>query len=343
MTRDNNEATAAATIVRRTSTIRVLAIIAAISGIAAVIFIYAGSPPKDATRSNGYWLSRLCLAIGAGAIWSSVVLNFLWGATSSARYYIAFLSSFFIFGIAMAEAPQVILLPGSLIVVCCAIALFLYENGLSIEVTLTAIKRIRRFPTLRIEEIPWNRVETVRADMRAITNYAGGASWTEKEDRVVLKGNGTTVALDTTRFKGGPKEVQSIIEQASPHAINATLQRIDTEGVARLGAIELRHDSIAWSRFAAHGGKITPWLVHVVVGILTFGLWFFVCGVVAMFRLLKGWQRVPLEHLVEVTLDQGNVVFVTGKKAYIPLTRIPNGIYLLTIIQSLRQNTVPAV
>jgi len=314
----------------------ILAIIATLAGIAGVLLHFFGPAPHEISNKLQPSLAQICASAGAGCIWAAILLNFLWGLTSQGRYFVTFFTAMLVaLPIAIALPPR-FGIAAAIVVALGGLALFLYEFGLSIETSSRAVRRVRRFPLKASREIPWNRIESARTDLRKITTYGVGGPLVESENRVVFAGNGTNIAINTTRYDAGIEDLHVQIERAQPFAIAATLRRIKSDGSARLGPVELRRDAIYIKRFSSRRRRDIPPIVHVLAALLTFGLWIIGCAVIAAVRIAKRPVRVPLDKIANATFEKGSLVIVAGRKMYLPLRRVPNGIYFPELLSALR-------
>jgi hypothetical protein len=186
-----------------------------------------------------------------------------------------------------------------------------------------------------VREIPWEKVESTRTDLRRITTYAAFGHFVENENRLVLSGNGTSIAFNTTRYEAVAEDLLRQLERARPFAVAATMQHLRNDGVARLGPVELRRDAVLISRLAARGRRRISPLVHVLTGLLTFGLWFIAWGLSAAIRAARGPIRVPLESILDVTFEKGDIVIVTDRRIHLPMRRVPNGAFFPELLSGI--------
>lgn len=335
MVSDSNEAYACARFHRRSSGF-ILAGIAVLAGIAGVLLHFIGPPPREPSRGLGLSLAQMCAGAGTGCIGAAILLNFLWGLTSRSRYYVTFFTGILI------ALPIVFVLPprfgveAAMAVILAGVALFFYEFGLFIETSSRGIKRVRRLPVKASREIPWDRVESVRADLRKITTYGVGGGLVEHENRVIVAGNGTRISLNSVRYDLEIEDLDVQVERARPFAVAATLRRVRNDGVVRLGPLELRRDTLLVKRSTSRAKREISPIVHVLAGLLTLGLWFVCLAVRGAIRIAKRPVRVPLEKIAHVTFEKGSLLIVAGRKMYVPLRFVPNGIYFSEILSALR-------
>jgi len=315
----------------------ILAIFATLAGIAGVLLHFLGPPPHEISNKLQPALAQICASAGAGCIWAAILLNFLWRLTSQGRYFVTFFTAMLVaLPVAVALPPR-FGIAAAIVVTLSGLTLFLYEFGLSIETSSRAVKRVRRFPRKASREIPWDRVESVRTDLRKITSYGVGGHLVENENRVIIAGNGTSITFNTTRYEAGIEDLNVQIERAQPFAIAETLRRINSNGAARIGPVELRRDAIYIKRFSSRRRREIPPIVHVLAALLTFGLWIIGYAVTAAIRTAKRPVCVPLGKISNATFEKGSLLIVAGRKMYIPLRRVPNGVYFPELLSALRQ------
>ncbi|MCX6563874.1 MAG: hypothetical protein NTU60_09750 [Candidatus Aminicenantes bacterium] len=338
MGNDSTEANACARFHRRSRGF-ILAIIATLAGIAGVLLHFLGPPPHEISNKLQPSIAQICAGAGAGCIWAAILLNFLWGLTSQGRYFVTFFTAMLVALPIVFALPPRFGIAAAIVVALGGLALFLYEFGLSIEISSRGIRRLRRFPLKASREIPWDRVESACTDLRKITFYGAGGRLVESENRVIFAGNGTNIALNTTRYDAVIEDLHVQIKRAQPFAIAATLRRIKSDGSARLGPVELRRDALYIKRFSSRRRRDIPPFVHILAGLLTFGLWIIGYAMIAVVRIAKRPVRVPLDKIANATFEKGSLVIVAGRKMYLPLRRVPNGIYFPELLAALRKAT----
>ena len=313
-----------------------LALIATLAGIAGALLHFFGPAPRETAKGLEPSLAQICAGAGAGCIWAAILLNFLWGLTSRGRYFVTFFSAMLVvLPIVIAWPPRLGIAAAGIVALGGA-ALFFYEFGLFIQIGSRGVRRVRRFPLKGARDIPWERLDSVRTDLRRITTYGPGGYIVENENRLVVAGNGTRIALDTTRYKAERADLSEQIERALPFAIDATIRGVERDGAARLGPIELRRDALLIKRFSSRPERRISPLVHVLAGLLTCGLWLIGLAVMVAIRTAKKPVSVPLGKIAYATFEKGSLVIVADRKFYVPLRRVPNGIYFPELLSAMR-------
>jgi hypothetical protein len=316
------------------------AVLAGLVGVA----LYFFGPVPSAGDAEPTSFPLIALGVACAGIWVAVLPNFLWGVTSGSRYFLLYFSTIAAGAVPIANLSPRWELPSLILAVVGAALLALYEIGLTVEVTSLGIRRTRRFPVPGVRDIPWERVDTVTADLRKITTYGTFGTTVENESRARVAGNGTAFTFKTTRFLADGGDVELIVDQAQAHAIAATLRRVRQDGSARLGPITLRRDAILCSRLALHGGKEIHWIFHVLGGLLTMGLWLAFWWISSLVGLVRGPREIPLGNVQRVTFADGSVRIETGSNVYhLTLRRVPNGVYLPEIAHGLQHAATGAV
>jgi hypothetical protein len=331
---DSTKAHSSARFHRRSSGFK-LAGIATLAGIAGVILHFLAPPLRETYNRFQPSLAQICAAAGAACIWSAILLNFLWGLTSQSRYYVATFSAVLVASPIVFALPPHFGIAAAAIVALAGVALFFFELGLFIETSSDGIRRVQRFPTKASREIPWDQVEIVRTDLRRITTYGVGGHFAESENRLIVIGNGKRIVLNTTRYEAVTDDLYVQIQRAQPFAIASTLRRVKNDGAARLGPVELQRDAILIKRYFSRPRRGIPLFVHILLGLLTFGLWIIGCAVIAAVRSAKKPVRAPLNKIAYATFEKGSLLIVAGRKMYIPLRRVPNGIYFPELLDAL--------
>jgi|GEM_PF-4031182 len=313
-----------------------LAILAVLAGIAGILLHFFGPAPRETAEGPAPSLAQICAGFGAGFIWAAVLLNFLWGLTSNGRYFVTFFTSMIVvlpIGIAL---PPGLGLPTAVVVALAGVALFFFELGLFIEVSTRAIRRGLKFPLKLGREIPWERVDRVFTDLRTVTTHGAGGRLVESENRLTIKGNGAKIAFNTTRFEAVRDDLVTPLDRARPFAVAATLDRLNRDGAVRLGPVELRPDALLVRRFTYRPKNDIPPFVHILATLLTCGLWVIVRVLMAVVKTAKRPLRLPLEKVSQATFEKGNLVIVADRRIYLPLRRVPNGIFFPEILDALQ-------
>ena len=70
--------------------------------------------------------------------------------------------------------------------------------------------------------------------------------------------------------------------------------------------------------------------------LLTCGLWIIVRVLMAVVKTAKRPLRLPLEKVSQATFEKGNLVIVADRRIYLPLRRVPNGIFFPEILDALQ-------
>jgi hypothetical protein len=292
-----------------------LAIAAAIAGILGTVAHFLVPPPEQAAGRSEPSLGLIVAALGAGIIGAAVLLNFLWGLTSHGRYYAACLAAFIIGAPIAFALPRRYDLWASLIVFAGAVLLFFYVLGLSLYAGSGGIKRVRRYPIPASREIPWERAEIIRTDLRQITTFTRlGGRFGESENRLVVIGNGTRIVFSTTRFEAVRRDLANQVEHARPFIVAATLRAIDSKGIIHLGPIDIGRDAIV-----IKGYSMRPRRRLSLLG-----------------RIFHKPIHVAPRQGVKTSFEKGNLVLVSGRKYFIPLRLVPNGPYIPDILAALQ-------
>ena len=177
--------------------------------------------------------------------------------------------------------------------------------------------------------IPWDRVETVTADLRVIMEDTILGSLKTQENLVAVCGNGCTIRLNTTRYKDGKKYVSTIPDYARPAAIEWMLSQRDAD----LGILKLTHDGIGEKR-----NSVKPADLPQVIGRFLYrGMFAIVWLMVLLFAVgdcflvLKSF--LPLTVAVGISLGLASVV---GSCVLWNLARRPKSFFKYEDIDSIR-------
>ena len=132
--------------------------------------------------------------------------------------------------------------------------------------------------------------------------------------------------------------VGTILERSRPQAFRWTLRRARSREGVDLGCVKLYPDRLAWSRIVSFGtaGGVR-WIFHLLLGLVTGGLWLAVYGFWLLALWLRGFEEAPLADIRRVWLNNG-VLWIDrgGRTRGLPSPRIRNGLFLPEIVAVLQ-------
>jgi hypothetical protein len=230
-------------------------------------------------------------------------------------------------------------IPYVAVVVPFAVILFLLEQSLSLRIGADGIERARWFPWSSSRFIPWHTVQTVRADLRAITIHGALFSTTEEQNLLVITGNGTRISFNTARWSNGNNYVQVVLDQSREAAMRWTLTQVRDLGRVDLGSLRLYRDRLAWSRVAAFATSLSSdrEVVHVLIALVV-GLLLIPYGIWLLVEWMRGFEEVALEKIRGLQLDRGalRIKWTDGVRG-LSCRAVRNALYLPEIVQTLQE------
>jgi hypothetical protein len=220
-----------------------------------------------------------------------------------------------------------------------ALILFLLEQSLSLRIGADGIERARWFPWSSSRFIPWQTVQTIRADLRTIKIHGALLSTTEEQALLIITGNGARISFNTARWSKGNNYVQVVLARSREAAVRWTLTQVRDSGRADLGSLRLYRDRLAWSRVTAFATslsfehEVVHVLVALVVGILLipYGIWLLV-------EWVRGFEEVAMEKIRGLQLDRGalRIAWTDGARG-LSCRAVRNALYLPEIVQALKK------
>ena len=179
----------------------------------------------------------------------SWVIRIIVGGTYGMGLFILLLSSQYV--------PWGSVLPWLIGLTAIAGFVFLYENGLRIELSQEGIARLRTFPIRSRVFIPWEAVETVTANLQTILymGLTGGVRSEGRDNRLVIRGAGERIVLHTPLFLGRGEEVSLALALAQSGAVRRTVEKVRAEGHVTLGSLKLDREGLSLGRRSRVGFK----------------------------------------------------------------------------------------
>ncbi len=231
------------------------------------------------------------------------------------------------------------LIPYVSILVPFAVIFFLLEQSLSLRIGPAGIEQARWFPWSSSRVIPWETVQTIRADLRTITIHGALFSSTEHQNLLVIRGNGTRIRFSSARWSNGNNYVQVVLGHSREAARRWTLTQVRNLGTVDLGSLRLYRDRLAWSRVTAFVTSLSPEheVVHVLIAVVV-GILLTPCGIWLLVEWMRGFDEVAMDKVKGVQLDRG-ALWIESPDGVRRLSgrAVRNALYLPEIVQTLKE------
>jgi hypothetical protein len=221
-----------------------------------------------------------------------------------------------------------------------AVIFFLLEQSLSLRISTDGIEQARWLPWSGSRVIPWETVQTIRADLRTITIHGALFSSTEHQNLLVITGNGTRIRFNTARWSNGNNYVQVVLDHSREAARRWTLTQVRELGRADLGSLRLYRDRLAWSRVTAFVTSLSSEheVVHVLIAVVV-GILLIPCGIWLLIEWMRGFDEVAMEKIKGVRLDRGSLwIELPAGVRRLSGRAVRNALYLPEIVQTLKED-----
>jgi hypothetical protein len=309
--------------------------------------------------SAPYVVGGVILGLGAG-----LVIGYLpakrWGDDTYSRYVFAVLVAAAVAGlgaaIGSANMPAALLGLGA-VSAALALLVFLREQGLRLEVGDEGIRYVSRFSRRADYLLRWERVESLKADVRIIAraslapipalflmirSYCEGRGLFGCDEiaKFEVRGEGRRLVFDNVTYRLPQDMAKIIIERGREGAVNWSIRRIRETVSVRLGPVEVTRQALLLKRSSiskskTRQGSFGPFvlMLNFLLVVFTLGIWLIALAAFAAVRRYRGPLRVDFAGLREVAIEDELLRIETSADTlWLRQRNIPNGMYLVQII-----------